>query len=300
VGFGGGKVILVGEHAVVHGVPAIAAGVRRGVTAIAQCAEEDSLHLEPWGRTFRPDASSDEPLARAFDRILSSYRDRPPLRLDVRVDLPPGAGLGCSAALGVSLLDAVDKALGVQRSRAALGAVALEWERFFHGAPSGIDNIASAMGGVLCFRQGSPVRRISPARALSLVVAHSGQPSNTKDMVALVSQQLAEHPAWARRMLDQVHALVLDAEIALRRGEILALGRALDRNHRILRSLRLSTPRLEELCAAARSAGALGAKITGAGGGGCIVALAGDSDHAIRIADSLDAESFVEEVCRAA
>jgi len=299
-GFGGGKVILVGEHAVVHGVPAIAAGVRRGVTSIARPAEEDLLHLEPWGRTFRPDADSEEPLARAFEQVLSSYGDRPPLRLDVRVDLPPGAGLGCSAALGVSLLDAVDKALGERRSRAALGALALEWEKFFHGAPSGIDNIASAMGGLLCFQQASPVRRISPARPFALVVAHSGQGSNTRDMVALVSQQLAERPSWARRTLDEVHALVIEAETALRDGEMLALGRVLDRNHRILRSLRLSTPRLEELCGAARSAGALGAKITGAGGGGCIVALAEDADHAIRIADSLEAESFVEEVGRAA
>ena len=299
-GFGGGKVILVGEHAVVHGVPAIAAGIRRGVTTIARRAQEDSLHFEPWGRTFRPDADSEEPLARAFEQILSSYRDRPPLRLDVRVDLPPGAGLGCSAAIGVSLLDALDEALGVQRSRPALGALALEWERFFHGAPSGIDNIASAMGGLLCFQQACPVRPISPARPFSLVVAHSGQRSNTKDMVALVSRQLAERPAWRRRALDEVHALVLEAETALRHGEILALGRVLDRNHRILRSLRLSTPRLEDLCGAARSAGALGAKITGAGGGGCIVALAEGPDHAIRIADSLEAESFIEEVGRAA
>ena len=125
-GFGGGKVILVGEHAVVHGVPAIAAGIRRGVTSVARRDEEDVLHFEPWGRTFRPDADGEEPLARAFERLLSSYGDRPRLRLDVRVDLAPGAGLGCSAAIGVSLLDAVDRALGIRRSRAALGDLVRE------------------------------------------------------------------------------------------------------------------------------------------------------------------------------
>jgi mevalonate kinase len=232
---------------VVHGVPAIAVGIRRGVTSVAQRHEEDLLHIEPWGRTFRPDADGEEPLARA-----------------------------------------------------ALGTLALEWERFFHGAPSGIDNVTSAMGGLLCFQQASPVRRIPPARSFALVVAHSGQRSSTRDMVARVAQQLAERPSSVRRMLEEVHALVITAEDALLNGELGALGRVLDRNHAILRSLRLSTPQLEELCGAARAAGALGAKITGAGGGGCIVALAENSEHAVRIADALRTKSFIEEVSRAA
>ncbi|MGB3050802.1 MAG: mevalonate kinase [Polyangiales bacterium] len=299
-GFGGGKIILVGEHAVVHGVPAIAAGLRRGVSSIAYAADEDSLHVEPWGTTWRPNAESEEPLERAFERVLSLYGDRPPLRSVVRVALPPGAGLGCSAAIGVSLLDAIDKALGVPRSRADLGALALEWERFFHGDPSGIDNLASALGGLLCFQRWSPLRSISPKGSFFLVVAHSGQRSNTKDMVARVSRQLEARPDWGRRTLDEVHAMVLDSETAIRRGDLIALGGALDRNHEILRSLNLSTPRLEGLCLAARSAGALGAKVTGAGGGGCMVALATDVEHAHRIAAALEAESFVEEVGRAA
>ena len=119
-------------------------------------------------------------------------------------------------------------------------------------------------------------------------------------MVARVSQQLDARPDWARRTLDDVHALVLEAETAIRSGDLRALGGALDENHEILRSLNLSTPRLEGLCRAARSAGALGAKITGAGGGGCMVALATDADHASRIGRALEAGSFVEEVGRAA
>ena len=161
MGFGGGKIILVGEHAVVHGTPAIAAGIRRGVSSIAQPADRDSLHIEPWGTTWRPNAESEDPLERAFERILSRYADRPRFRFVVRVALPPGAGLGCSAAIGVSLIDAIDKALGMRRTRAELGAIALEWERFFHGDPSGIDNLASALGGLLCFQRSSPPRPIS-------------------------------------------------------------------------------------------------------------------------------------------
>ncbi len=300
MGFGAGKVILVGEHAVVHGAPAIAAGIRRGVSSIARPAGTDSLHVEPWGKTWRPNAKSVEPLERAFEHILSRYAERPRLRLVVRVTLPPGAGLGCSAAMGVSLIDAIDKALGIRRSRAELGALALKWERFFHGNPSGIDNLTSALGGVLYYRRSSPPRTISPRGSLFLVVAHSGQRSNTKEMVARVSQRLARHPDWARHALDEVHTLAMDAETAIGSGDLAALGDILNRNHEILRSFNLSTLRLEELCREARSAGALGAKITGAGGGGCMVALAAEAEHAYRIASALAAETFVEEVRRAA
>jgi mevalonate kinase len=300
IGFGAGKVILVGEHAVVHGAPAIAAGIRRGVSSIARPADTDSLHVEPWGKTWRPNAQSVEPLERGFEQILSRYADRPRLRLVVRVALPPGAGLGCSAAIGVSLIDAIDKALGIQRSRAELGALAHEWERFFHGDPSGIDNLTSALGGVLRYRRSSLPRTISPRASLFLVVAHSGQRSNTKKMVERVSRRFAGHPGWARRALDEVHQLAVDAEAAIGSGDLVALGGILNRNHEILRSINLSTYRLEGLCREARSAGALGAKITGAGGGGCMVALANEAEHAYRIASALAAETFVEKVGRAA
>lgn len=300
IGFGGGKIILVGEHAVVHGAPAIAVGIGRGVSSIAHPADRDSLQIEPWGKTWRPNAESEDPLERAFERILSRYADRPPLRFVVRVALPPGAGLGCSAAIGVSLIDALDKALGVLRSRAELGSLALEWERFFHGDPSGIDNLAAALGGLICFQRSSPPRSISPKSSFYLVVAHSGQRSSTKEMVARVSRQLEQRPDWARSVLDEVNTLALRAETAIRNGDLSALGSVLDRNHAILRSLNLSTPRLEGLCQAARSAGALGAKITGAGGGGCMVALATGAEQASRIASALEAEAFIEEVGRAA
>ena len=91
-GFGAGKVILLGEHAVVHGSPAIAAGLRRGVAAVARRSDEDVLHVTPWNRIVRPDPEGDDPLCRALAAALDDYPKRPSLRLEVRVDLPPGAG----------------------------------------------------------------------------------------------------------------------------------------------------------------------------------------------------------------
>ena len=115
MGFGRGKVILLGEHAVVHGCPAIAVGIERGVTAEAETSERDLLRLSPWDLSLAPDLDGDEPLERAFAVALAMYPSRPSLEVNVDVDLPAGAGLGCSAAIGVAVLDAIDEALGLER-----------------------------------------------------------------------------------------------------------------------------------------------------------------------------------------
>lgn len=299
-GFGGGKVILLGEHAVVHGTPAIAAGLQRGVVAVARAAREDVLHIEPWDRSVRPQRHGDDPLARALASALDAYSERPPLHIEARVDLPPGAGLGCSAALGVALLDAIDKALGVERSREALGKRALEWERFFHGSPSGVDNTAAALGGLIRFERERGVSTMLAASPLHLVVAHSGERSDTGEMVAKVARQLALEPGRTRRLFEGVRSLVDTAERAIARGDASTLGRCLDENGEVLRALDLGTPRTDALCRVARSAGALGAKVTGAGGGGCIVALARSAPQSRAIAKAVESHAFVTEVGHAA
>ena len=287
---------MLGEHSVVHGFPAIALGFNRGISAVARVADGDLLRVSPWGSRVQPRSNGEQPLERAFAIALGAYSGRPHLHIDVQVDLPSGAGLGCSAALGVAVFDAIDQALCVNRSREDLGRIALRWEEIFHGNPSGIDNMAAALGGVLLYRKGAPLRRPPLAQPLQVVVAHSGERSKTKEMVSLVACQLASSPARVRAKFDEVSDLVQEAEIALSEGDARTLGRLLNLNHSILSSLLLATPKTEELCHRARAAGALGAKITGAGGGGCIVALAEDDEHARRIREVLGSHSFVEEV----
>jgi len=296
MGFGRGKVILLGEHSVVHGSPAIAIGINRGISAVARVADEDLLTVAPWSAWVRPRNKGEEPLERAFAIALGTYSNRPRLRIDVQVDLPSGAGLGCSAALGVAVFDAIDGVLRINRSREELGRMVHGWEEVFHGSPSGIDNMAAAVGGVLRYRKGAPLKPLSLVHPLQVVVAHSGERSKTKEMVSLVACQLASNPASVRDKFDDVSDLVDEAEVALSTGDMRTLGRLLNWNHGILSSLLLCTPKVEELCRLARAEGALGAKVTGAGGGGCIVALAEDDQHAHRIRDALGSHSFVEEV----
>jgi mevalonate kinase len=296
MGFGRGKVILLGEHAVVHGFPAIAVGIERGVLAEAKTARRDILNLSPWGLVIVPDPHGDEPLERAFAAALALYPARPPLEVNAKVDLPAGAGLGCSAAIGVAVLDAIDEALGIERPRTDLARAALAWEKVFHGNPSGIDNTMSALGGVALYRKNEALCPLRSNKPLHLVIGYSGESSSTKEMVASVARQLESDPDRVNKAFQAIEVLVRNAKLAIESGDHIALGQLLDLNHTLLSSLMLCTTKLDQMCQVARRAGALGAKMTGAGGGGCMFALAPKHDEALRVRDVLGEGAFVAEV----
>ncbi|MEZ4254222.1 MAG: mevalonate kinase [Polyangiales bacterium] len=284
-----GKVILLGEHAVVYGHAALAMGLDRGASAEGVLGVGASeLRLPSWDRTVRADRSSDEPLARAFAAIVG---EGAPVVVTANAAIPAGAGLGCSAALGVAVARAVGEARGETLGDAEAIERAMAWERVFHGNPSGIDATLAALGGVMLFQKGAPAVRVRLRGPLVAVVADTNEPSATKDMVESVRRQREEDPARVAKVFDGIEALVRNGRASLEAGDLGALGKLLDLNQTLLASLLLSTPSVERLVAAARGAGALGAKLTGAGGGGCVVALAGDAASADRIEAALRNES---------
>lgn len=308
--FGHGKVILLGEHAVVFGTPAIAAGIARGVHARARVAERTSLAVAPWGVEVEPrsprangDRADDDDLGRALGAALETHpgRELPPLRVEADVELPGGAGLGCSAALGVAVIRAIDQAVGYEASDADVAERALSWERVFHGNPSGVDNTMAAHGGVAYYRKGEPLEPVRMSRPLKLVVGDSGEPSSTREMVAGVARQRERDPARFDKTLEAIASLVRNARLAIEAGDLYGLGQLMNLNHALLNSLMVSTSTLEEMCAAARDAGAEGAKLTGAGGGGCMFALVKDDDVAARVVRAIEDtghRAFVAEAGR--
>jgi mevalonate kinase len=284
--FGRGKVILLGEHGVVYGHPALAAGLGVGVHATATPSDADVLYARPWNVEAK--VGSDESLALGLAAILEGMpADRPPVRVEVDVDLPGGAGLGCSAAIGVAVTGALDELLGITRSAEERGDYSLRWERVFHGNPSGVDNAMAAVGGVALFRKGQPLEAVRVKKPLPLVIAHSGESSSTKEIVAMVARQHAEDTARVDETFAAIAALVNNAKLAVEHGDLRALGQLFDLNQMLLAGLMLSTEKLEELCRVARDEGALGAKLTGAGAGGCMIALAATEEDAARIAGKL-------------
>lgn len=298
--FGRGKVILLGEHGVVYGRPALAAGIGRGVEAAASHAESDRLRIAPWGADVEADAAADEPLARAFAALLATFGEgRPTVEISARVELPGGAGLGCSAALCVAIVGAIDELIGAERTPEERAERALAGERVFHGAPSGIDTAVSARGGVVFFRRAAPIEELRPGQPVRLVIGHSGESASTKSLVELVARQHAKSPDRVEKTFDAMAAIVENGRLAIEAGDLGALGQLMDLDQAMLSSLMVSTARLEELCGAARDAGALGAKLTGAGGGGCMIALVEDDRATERVHAALaarDAAPFVAEI----
>lgn len=313
-GIASGKVILFGEHAVVYGVPALAVGIERGASAESANANASAstLHVREWNVTVddaagRDDGSERAPLARAFGDLILATRDaqraagQAPVgvvSLDASADLPPGGGLGCSAALGV----AVARALDPSAADEAIAARVMAWERVFHGNPSGIDAAVSALGGCVFFQRDvttadAPARqdrieRVRVPAPMNLCIGHSGQSSSTKSMVEAVARMRDRRPETTQKTFDAIHTLVKNARLAIEDGDLRAVGQLLDLNQMLLSGLFVSTPEIEQMCGTARSAGAVGAKLTGAGGGGCVVALVDSAERGEGVLAAWKAEGF--------
>ncbi|MGD0678058.1 MAG: mevalonate kinase [Polyangiaceae bacterium] len=274
VGHACGKAILLGEHAVVYGVQAIAVGIDRGARAEAVSLDEgpSRLRVRGWNINVCEDDDGHD-LALAFRALLESTRaatsSASAHAVEVEADLPPGGGLGCSAAMGVAIARALDPGVG----GAALQDRAMAWERVFHGNPSGVDAAVAARGGCVIYRKGAGLEPVRVRGALHLCVGNTGTASSTKAMVESVARLRSRKPEVVDKCFEAVGALVNNARLAIEAGDRTALGRLMDLNQMLLGGLFVSTPEIEGMCSLARDAGALGAKLTGAGGGGSVVAL---------------------------
>lgn len=267
-----GKVILLGEHAVVYGVPALAVGLDRGVEVEIESARVASIAIG--GRHAEDGDGSDT--ARALVALLGAL-DAAPVAVRAKLELPAGSGLGVSAALGVAIARAVlgensGKEPGATRERVLSATEA--WEGVFHGAPSGIDAAVAESGGCIQFSRVEGIEPVRLARALPLVIAVAGPPASTKLMVSEVARLRERRPEVVGKAFDGIRALVKNARLCLEVGDLPGLGKLMDLNQMLLAGLMVSTEGIERACDVARRAGALGAKLTGAGGGGVVVALA--------------------------
>ena len=283
-GRAGGKVILLGEHAVVYGRPALAAGLERGVIAEARRGAGPALVSD------RPElAGDDRPAQVVAEAAALLGLDPRTVVVAVRSELPFGAGLGSSAALVVAVLRALAAAAGRRLTLTEELALGRRLEAIFHGHPSGVDPAAAALGPV-CFRfvRGEPpaLTALRIAAPLPLVIGFGGRPRSTGAAVGGLRARWAAEPERHERRFDEIAAVVEAGARAAEAGDAAALGRAFDANHALLAALGVSSPEVEALVAAARGAGALGAKLTGGGAGGAVVALAPESG---RVAGALAA-----------
>jgi mevalonate kinase len=268
-----GKIILLGEHAVVYGYPALAAALDRGVRIDPiPTPAGGTLRLDIPSWNLKVTADDDNSFAHGLAAIADALDlGRPPLTLVGDAQIPPGAGLGASAAFAVAVARALLAHGKKPAEAAAIAAAAGASETMLHGRASGVDVALAQAGGVGVFRKSTGLRPIQ-IPTLRVLVGPSGSPRSTAAMVDRVAQATSGIADDAR--LRQLGALADTGTDALLRRDIPALGADMNRAHTLLAELGVSTPLLDALCDVARKLGAHGAKLTGAGGGGAIIALA--------------------------
>jgi mevalonate kinase len=229
-----------------------------------------------------------EPLRLAASATLDhlAARERS-VHVDANCQIPIGAGLGSSASTTVATISAVAKSRGTRLDRREIFKLAFVSENYLHGQPSGVDQATCIHGGIIQFRKPSKIKAIGIKRPPMILVCDSGVHRSTKALVGSVVKRSREQTDRFQTHLDEITTISNAVVRAIQGEDDDELGSLMDRNHELLRQIGVSSPGLDRLVAEARKAGALGAKLTGAGGGGCIIALCDGNKDRSNIARKL-------------
>jgi hydroxymethylglutaryl-CoA reductase len=298
MGVGYGKVVLLGEHAVVYGRHAIAAPVPLTIKALVEdCDEGIHLMIPRWGVEYQlarnpaDRRSFERPAGVVLDKLGLSGRG---MRIEVFPEVPRGMGLGGSAAMAVAIVRALDKHFKLGLTDDEVNRLAFESEKVAHGSPSGLDNTLATYAQALVFRPGDPplVEPLNIVQPLPAVIGMTGYEGLTAKTVGRVRDAWEQDRRLYERIFDQIDALTLRGVQAISDNDLPLLGELMNICHGMLNALQVSTPELEQLVTIARENGALGAKLTGGGGGGSIVAVCASHDATEGVASAIRAAGF--------
>ena len=275
-----GKVILFGEHAVVYGYPAIAVPV----TEVQAQAVVEPGPAQQGVRVVAPDldrrvvvreASEDDPLACIVRRSLHAMHrsHEPDVTITVTSTVPIARGMGSGAAVSTAIVRALADHLHFWLPSQAISDLVYEVEVIYHGTPSGIDNTVIAFEKPVYFVKDVMREIFWVGRPFLLAVADTGIESPTRQVVGDLRRRYLADADRYRPLFEHAGQIAVEARAAISQGQIGPLGRLMDENHGLLQQMGVSCPELDRLVAAAREGGALGAKLSGAGWGGNMIAL---------------------------
>jgi len=292
IGHAFAKAILFGEHSVVYGRPAIAVPVTdvRATVVVENTAPGSGIviYATDIGHTIDVrNTAPDEPLSLTVRNTLEHLGQRleGDMSLTIRSTIPVASGLGSGAAVATAMVRALSTHLGQPLGPASVSQLVYETEKCFHGTPSGIDNTVIAFEQPVYFGKGQPIETFAVKTPFYIAIADTGLPSLTGESVADVRAAWQRDPQRYNAIFDSIGAIVDQARQAIEMGEVNTLGARMNENQHLLRALEVSSPDLETLIAAALQAGAAGAKLSGGGRGGNMIALiAPDNTEQIRCA----------------
>jgi mevalonate kinase len=298
-GSGYGKVIIFGEHFVVHGVPGIVSATDAKTDAEVKKANKGLTITDE--RTGSKGYAEEKRLQQieSIQRMLKAI-DMPAdtaMSIWIGGNLPGFSGLGASAASSVAIARAISQEFELNLSDEKINAAAYEAEKAYAGNPSGIDNTAATYGGLMWFRKNlksgpdlvEPLKVKAPCE---IVIGSTGKVANTKAMVEGVAARKAANPQKYNPLFKRAEEIAVEGKKVLEAGDYKTLGALMNENHTLLQGIEVSSKELDFLVDLARKQGALGAKLTGGGGGGCMVALTPGKELQEKIAKAIENAGF--------
>jgi mevalonate kinase len=296
-GIGYGKTILFGEMFAVFGVPVIA-------SALSMTADAEVVRTASGGwdiRDERREAKGYKEEKKAMqieslERIFAHLRLRPEhLRIVLGGDLPAMSGIGATGASSVAIVRALAEEFNLRLTDDEINAGGYQGEIAYHGpTTSGIDNMVSTYGGIVCLTRGEPnvVRKMKWKEPVEVVIGDTGIIANTKVLLGAFGERKKNNPEQYAGLLQDARQIADEAIASIERFDLPNIGRLMNRNQSLLTEAKVSCPELDLLVEVCRKAGALGAKLTGSGGGGCMLALTPGKDLQERVAAAIEARGF--------
>jgi mevalonate kinase len=281
------KAIITGEHFVVHGSWALAAALPRKIRVKVRPSSKFDVSSDKFAHGSPPL----RPVGRIIENMARVFSVSPSVEVSIASSIPDGAGLGSSAATAVAVVSAFSRLNSLGLGVEEIVRYAMVGEKDIHGNPSGIDPTTCAHGGIILFRPGHPPKKVNPTGSRSLVISYSGRKRRTKRLVGRVAMTRERNPDLFAALATSVGWLSRSAGETLSGGDMPSLGRLLRLNHSVLRSIGVSNRLIDDMIDTLLSMGCYGAKLTGAGGGGSVIAVSPEAKEK-SIVSGLSARGF--------
>jgi mevalonate kinase len=300
-GSGFGKTIVFGEHFVVYGLPAIASALGTFTTAEVKVVDgkgwtvDDQRPATPGYKKKKYDDAM-QSITNVIEYLKIDIETQK-LELTFAGNLIAASGVGASAAQCTSLARALNDTFSLNLDNEKINEAAYEGEKAYHGTPSGIDNTASTYGGLIWFEKNlsggkNTMDLLQSPKKMPLVIGNTGLTASTTEVVADVRRLKEENPQKFEKIFSEYNALAKDAKSALLAGEIKSIANLMNQNHKLLQQITVSGNLNDKLVDIALKNGAIGAKMTGTGRGGLVIALTENEDVQEKVAKAIEKEGY--------